>query len=104
MTLDVNVRAVPPDPRKIPWLWEATATVASTQRLASHGGEPVSFSMSWRVLFCFAPDAKAKECWREITDLRHGQTIRRQFHNVGMEPRVQVRGRVSVGASVPGVG
>jgi formylglycine-generating enzyme required for sulfatase activity len=68
---DVEVKAILDEERKIPWLWEATATV-------SFEDEPGQ-SWLWRRVFWHAPKIGKAPCWLEIKALRDGRTNRKHF-------------------------
>jgi hypothetical protein len=80
--LDVDVRTLLNDDRKIPWLWAATATVKFNGKPGNPDEAPESHSWLWKRVFRYAPQAtKIAEgaCWLEITDSRTRRTTRSHY-------------------------
>jgi len=77
--LNSDISLLAKDPRRIPWLWEYTATVVVTEKTDRSGTVPTTLSMSWVCLIYFPQNARGQECWREITLVRSGQKARRHF-------------------------
>lgn len=75
----VEVRPVPEHSSRNPWLWEATATVSVAQKNPNPRQVSTHFSMAWRVFFQLTPEMKGGECWREVSDMRFAQKIRKHF-------------------------
>jgi hypothetical protein len=53
-----GIRLLPSDPRKIPWLWEATATTALALNLREPDGVTERGSCAWRLLLQLTPELK----------------------------------------------
>jgi hypothetical protein len=71
-----EIRLLPADPRRIPWLWEVTVTIALTLKPTVPGSGPTRGSMVWKSLMQMTPELEGGECWREVTDFKSGKKTR----------------------------
>jgi hypothetical protein len=69
----MSVRLLPPDKRKIPWLWETNATVALKFKPPNGAGAPFSATYLWKNVIQSVPFGAAGECWRETTNPQTGE-------------------------------
>ena len=65
------------DARKIPWLWECTATVRLIHK--REGIAPVTLSLMWRSLHRVTPGGDSATCWQQMTVPRDGSRKRVHF-------------------------
>ena len=75
---DVEVRPIHDD-RKIEWLWEATATVSLAVQSDTPG--QAATRMPDDLAGCLPVHAYwyARECWREVVEMKFGQKYRKHF-------------------------
>jgi formylglycine-generating enzyme required for sulfatase activity len=77
--MDIVVRPVAPDDRKVPWLWESTATAAITRRRGPDeaGQGPVRQVIHYRAHFQEVPRGRLTNFWWEFRSLPNGYARRR---------------------------
>jgi hypothetical protein len=71
-----EIKPVPNDPRKIPWLWESKFVVTVVTRSERSGFAPRSYSTTLRSLLHFPRDGNGFDCWREVSELTSGKQFR----------------------------
>jgi hypothetical protein len=76
---EAEVEAAPRDPRKIPWLWVATASVAITPKPEEPGRSPETIPFIWKSLYLWVPEGPRGECWREVTFTNTGRKSHKHF-------------------------
>jgi hypothetical protein len=77
--LKLDIKACEPDERRKPWLWDAVATMAITNKPDREGDVGTTLSMVWTFRFHLPQDGRGGECWREATETRFGSQFRQRY-------------------------
>jgi hypothetical protein len=69
----------PADPKKVAWLWHATASVSITKKPVKPEHAAEHLVTSWQLAFRLTPNREGGECWREVADMYSGTKTRKNF-------------------------
>ena len=83
---DLDVRPLPSDDRKRPWLWRSIAKIELIHKPTQQSPRDTPHAIEWNSLFFLGPDQPHETVWIQTIDLYDGKLTRKHFNQTEWTP------------------